>query len=210
MDAPIYWGDARRLFQTWLRGGGQEGKAAFDRLFWEPRARVPAEAMFEVREGRGRLTCGSRTIPMRQVPPGELATRLKGARFFAPRWRRAPKVLARDDVGTYYYVDSARGADGAALRARPAYELYVGRKGRLTRLELDDTLSDGGGQLFVSRAGRLEVKRTRGGAVEVAWLTGSERKALTWLEADDHGPLIYSELGVYGSEPLGTPCDGRF
>jgi hypothetical protein len=210
MDAPFYWGDARRLFQMRLRGGGQEGKVAFDRLFWEPRARVPAEAMFEVRQGRGRLTCGHRAIPMRQVPPGELAGRLKDAHFFATRWRRLPQVLARDDAGTYYYVDVARGADGTARRERPEYELYVGRKGRLTRLELEDTLSDGGGQLFVSRAGRLEVKRPRGGAVEATWLTGSERKALTWLEADDHGPLIYSELGVYGTEPLGTPCDGRF
>lgn len=209
MDAPFYWGDARRLFLLRVRGGGQDGSVAFDRVFWEPRARFPAEAMFDVRDSRGRLTCGDRTIPLRTVPSDELARQLGGARFFAPRWRRIPQALARDDQGTYYYVDGARGTDGAALRGKPGYQLYVGRKGKLVRLELEDTLTDGGGQLFVSPAGRLEVKRTGADLVEAAWLAGGARKALTWLEPADHGSLIYSELGVYGGEPLGTPCDGR-
>jgi hypothetical protein len=54
------------------------------------------------------------------------------------------------------------------------------------------------------------VKRSAAGAVEAAWLAGGARQPLTWLEPSDHGRLIYSELGVYGGEPLGTPCDGRF
>jgi hypothetical protein len=210
MEAPFYWGDTRRLYLMRIRGGGQEGTMAFDRAFWEPRARIPAEAMLEVHRGQGRLTCGSRTIPLRFIPPEALATQLQGARFFAPRWRRIPQALARDDLGTYYYVDGPRGADGAALRSTTGYQLYVGHKGKLLRLELEDTLSDGGGQVYVTPRGRLEVKRNPGGAVEVAWLAGRDRRPLTWLEPADHGPLIYSELGVYGSEPLGTPCDGRF
>jgi hypothetical protein len=182
---------------------------AFDRVFWDPRARVPAEAMFDVHGDRGLLTCGEKAIPMRYLPPAELAPMLQAARFLAPRWRRIPQALARDDLGTYYYVDGARGADGAALRGTPGYQLYVGRKGKLARLELEDTLSDGAGQLFINPGGRLEVKRTAGGATESAWITSAGRTPLTWLEPADHGRLIYSELGVYGGEPLGTPCDGR-
>jgi len=209
MDAPFYWGDARRLFRVRVRGGGQEGTVAFDRTFWDPRARVPSEAVLEVRGNRGMLTCGERTIALRYLPPGELAGKIAGARFLAPRWRRIPVALARDSEGTYFYVDGARGGDGASLRGRPGYQLYVGRKGKLARLELEDTLTDGAGQLFITPGGRLEVKRTPGGAVEVAWLTAGGRLPLTWQEPADHGPLIHAELGVYGSEPIGTPCDGR-
>jgi hypothetical protein len=210
MEAPFYWGDLRRLFKLRIRGGGQEGTAAFDRTFWEPRARTPAQAMLDVHAGRGMLTCGDRTIPLRFIPPEELSAQLRTTRFFAPRWRRIPVALARDDLGTYYFVDGSRGADGSPLLASPGLQLHVGRKGKLVRLELVDTLSDGGGQLFITPRGRLEVKRSGAGAMEAAWLTGSARQALTWLEPADHGPLIYTELGVYGQEPLGTPCDGRF
>lgn len=210
MDAPFFWGDGQRLFRLRVRGGGQEGSVAFDRAFWDPRARVPSESVLEVRGNRGMLTCGERTIALRYLPPGELAGKITGARFFAPRWRRIPQVLARDSEGTYFYVDGARGADGASLRGKPGYQLYVGRKGRLARLELEDTLTDGAGQLFITPGGRLEVKRTPAGAVEVAWLTAGGRLPLTWLEPADHGPLIHGELGVYGSQPLGTPCDGRW
>jgi hypothetical protein len=209
LDAPFFWGDGARFFQLRVRGGGQEGKVAFDRAFWDPRARVPAEAMLDVHGDRGLLTCGDKTIPLRYVPPAELAGKLKEARFLAPRWRRIPVALARDDAGTYYFVDGARGPDGAAVRGAPGLQLYAGRKGKLVRLQLDDTLSDGGGQLFISPGGRLEVKRSSTGAVEAAWLTGGARQPLTWLEPADHGRLIYSELGAYGGEPLGTPCDGR-
>jgi hypothetical protein len=210
MDAPFFWGDGARFFQLGVRGGGQEGKVAFDRAFWDPRARVPAEAMLDVHGDRGMLTCGDKAIALRYVPPAELAGKLKEARFLAPRWRRIPVALARDDAGTYYFVDGARGAHGGAARGAPGHQLYAGRKGKLVRLELDDTLSDGGGQLFISPGGRLEVKRSAAGAVEAAWLAGGARQPLTWLEPSEHGRLIHGELGVYGGEPLGTPCDGRF
>jgi hypothetical protein len=209
MEAPFFWGDTSRLFLLRLQGGGQDRKVGFDRSFWDPRARVPAEASFEVRDGRARLTCGDRSIALRVVPPGELAGLTRASRFLAPRWRRIPLVLARDDGGTYYYVDGAGGADGLAVRGKPGHQLYVGRKGKLARLELTETVTDVGGQLFISPAGRLELKRRGTGPVQAAWLVGKARTPLTWLDPADHGPFIHSELGVYGGDPLGTPCDGR-
>jgi hypothetical protein len=166
--------------------------------------------MFEVRDGQGLLTCGQRTITLRPVRMVELARTLEKARFLAPRWRRIPLALARDDEGTYYFVDATRGADGSAATGTPGHQLWVGRKGKLVRVELEDTLVDGGGQLFISPSGRLRLKPTGRDTVEAAWLTGAGSKALTWLEPSDHGLLIYGELGVYRGERLGTPCDGKF
>jgi hypothetical protein len=210
MDAPFYWGDATGFHLLRIRGGGQQGDEVFDRAFWEPRARVPAEAIFEVRDGKATLTCGERTITLRKVPAAELEETLKGARFLAPRWRRIPHALARDDEGTYYYVDGTRGPDGAALGKKPGYQLWTGRKGKLVRQELEDALVDGAGQLYVGATGRLRIKPTGRDTAEATWLTAAGSRPLTWLEPSDHGPLIYGELGVYAGERLGTPCDGRF
>jgi len=207
MDAPLWWGDSRKLFRVRVRGGGQEGTVAMSRNFWEPRVTRGAEAELDVRDGKATLTCGEKTIPLQPVPTGDAARQLKAATFLEPRWRRIPHALARDDEGNYWFVDGTRSADGAAAKGKPGYRLYMGRKGKLAEVALVDALDDGGLHL-VTDAGRLEVKR-EGRDQVAAWLTGATRKPLTWLEPSDHGPLIYGELGVYAGEPLGTPCDGR-
>ena len=210
MDAPLWWGDGQRLFRVRVRGGGQQGTTEMSRNFWDPRALRGAEAEFELRDGKATLTCGETTLPLVSVPLRDLPRRVKAVTFHEPRWRRIPAALARDDAGTYFYVDGARGADGAALAARPDHRLFLGRKGQLAPAELQDAVVDGGGQLYVTAAGRLEVKPDGKGGSQAAWVTAAGRKPLTWLEPSDHGRLIYGELGVYGGEPLGTPCDGRF
>lgn len=208
MEAPLWWGDQQRLHRVRVRGGGQEGTVAMSRNFWEPRVNRGAEAEFAVRDGKATLTCGARTIPLTPVARRSALKRLEAATFLEPRWRRIPHALARDDEGTYWYVDGARGADGAAVAGKPDYRLFTGRKGRLAEVALLDALDDGG-LLLVTDAGRLEVKPQGRDGRAAAWLTGSARKPLTWLEPSDHGALIYGDLGVYRGEPLGTPCDGR-
>jgi hypothetical protein len=209
MDAPLWWGDARRLFRVRVRGGGQEGTVAMSRNFWEPRVTRGAEAELAVRGGKATLTCGEKTIPLQEVPTRDAMKQLKAAAFLEPRWRRIPHALARDDEGSYWFVDGVRGADGAAAKGKPGYRLHMGRKGKLAEVALVDALDDDGGLLLVTEAGRLEVKRDGRDGASAAWLTGATRKALTWLEPADHGPLIYGDLGVYAGEVLGTPCDGR-
>ena len=209
LDAPLWYGDARSVHLVRTRGGSQDGTTSFGRTFWEPRVLRGAESQLEVRGGKATLTCGSQEIALTRVPPRDLARRLRGLTFLAPRWRRYPHALARDDEGGYFYVDGARGADGQAAEARPDYRLYVGRKGQPARLDLVDAIADGGGLLLVTAGGRLEVKPDGQGGQTAAWITAAGRRPLTWLDPAEHGPLIYGDLGVYAGEPLGTPCDGR-
>ncbi|MCM2333918.1 MAG: hypothetical protein NDI82_08205 [Anaeromyxobacteraceae bacterium] len=208
MEAPLWWGDLRRLHRVRVRGGGQEGTSAMSRNFWEPRVTRGAEAELAVRDGKATLTCGDKTIPLQPVPPGEVARRLEAAAFLEPRWRRIPHALARDDEGTWWYVDGARGPDGGPVKGKPDYRLHTGRKGKLAEVPLVDALDDDG-FLFITEVGRLEVKPAGRDGREAAWLVGKERRPLTWLEPSDQGRLIYGALGVYAGEALGTPCDGR-
>ena len=203
-DAPFFAGDGEKLYRQRVVGGGEEAQLAFGRVFWDPRARVGAESSLHVRGGRGTLTCGKRSIPLRVIGPAGKRRILARARFFEAPFRRVPHLLARDDQGYYFLVDAARDPVTGRAEDRPDYRLRWGRKGALGPVALTDTVADGAGLVLVTATGRLVE---RGGAVE--WVSGTGRTALTPLDVRDAAPLIYGELEAYGGR-LGTPCDGKF
>ncbi len=200
-------GTARKLHRVRTGGGflnGGEGTG--DKSFWEPRA--GGRGAFQFKPDEAKLSCGPKDVPFKRVPALEAKKLLARAEILAPRWRRIPVLLARDDQATYFYVDGARGPGGEP--ATPAdYRLYVGKRGALARVDLEDAVHDDAGFVFLTSGGRL-VARQQGRKYAVEWGVGATRVALTWLEPADNGPLIYRELGVYAGQSLGTPCDGRF
>jgi TolB-like protein len=206
LDDLVFAGDDRKLFRLRLHGSASNGPTSSS-VFWEPRVRRGAESELEWRGGQATLTCGERRVELRPLSPEETTRLLAGVTFHAPRWRRIPRALARDDDGTFYYVDAARRADGREDLDRPDLRLWIGRKGKLVHRELQDTLPSAGGYLLVSVAGRLDVRRERG-EMGATWIDGTGRRPLTWLEPAASAQLIYGELGVYAGERLGTPCDG--
>jgi TolB-like protein len=206
LDGGFFSGSSRKLFRVRVSGGGLNGgEGTGDRSFWDPR--VPNRGGFSYAPGGGKLSCGTE-VPMKPVPAAEAKRLLARAEFFAPRWRRIPHLLARDDQGVYFFVDGARKPDGDFAEP-PDFRLYVGKKGAMARVELEDAIRDSGGLVFVTGGGRL-VARQAGRKYAVEWATGTTRIALTWLDPAEHGPLIYRELSVYAGQDLGTPCDGRF
>jgi TolB-like protein len=206
LDDTIYAGTPKKLFRQRSGSGflnGGEGKG--DRSFWDPRTGGRGSFTFTPEEAT--LVCGKVSVPYKRVPALEAKKILARAELLAPRWRRIPIVLARDDQGMYFFVDARRSVEGEV--ADPAdYRLYVGKKGSLARVELEDAIRDTGGYLFITSGGRL-VARQLGQKFGVEWGTGNTRIALTWLDPADHGPLIYKDLGVYAGQQLGTACDGR-
>jgi hypothetical protein len=208
IDEPMLAGDASAL-QLQRVFGGRSDALGFELVFWEPRARVPADASFDVREGKGRLFCKDRIIAFEPVPEAESRAILKEAKLLRPRWRRYAHALARDDDGNYFYVDGARNAFGDPADD-PAYRLYSGVKGRLQARELVDAFRDSAGEIFVTPTGKLRLAKSTDGKPTVEWLHGQGRSHLTWLDPQANGALIYGGLGVYQSERLGTPCDDVF
>jgi hypothetical protein len=202
ISGPVLAGDAKGLFLQRVFGGGSEGDRAFSFVFWEPRARVPAEASFDFREGRYRLTCGKKELDYKPVPAREAAAFLKRTPLYGVRWRRAGHALARDDEGTYYYVDRARvPEDSTDFRA------YVGRRGRVVAEPAELLARDEDGELFALQAGTL---RFSPGRKEAELSRGGEKRKLAFLQVEDHVQLLYTALGAYTGERLGTPCDGAF
>jgi hypothetical protein len=203
VDAPFYAGDGEKLFRQRVVGGGREGNLAFDRVFWEPRARAGAESELSFRAGRASLTCGKRTIPLRVVGPGGAKKVLAEAKFYAAPFRRIPHLLARDDQGQYFYVDAARDRWSGRASDRQDLRLRFGRKGALAPVDLVDAVSDPAGLVLVTATGRLVAK-----GKDVEWIGATGKGALTPVDLRDSAGFVYGDLGAYGKR-LGTACDGK-
>jgi hypothetical protein len=119
-----------------------------------------------------------------------------GASFFGPRWQRRLFAIARDDDMTYFVVDRAREPDD-----NKDFRLYVGKKGKLAPLSVDDVALESDETVLVTPQGKL---RLAGGAEWAS--TGASPLPLKALDLEDDARMAYTELGLY-DEPLGTPCD---
>jgi hypothetical protein len=205
IDTPLYAGTRDKLYRQRLVGGSQQGRLAFDRVFWEPRVSSGSQSLLAMRGGNATLTCGGRTIPLRVLGQGAARRLLAAAQLFAPPFRRVPQLLARDDEGAYFYVDAARDPASGGPAAPPDYRLRYGRQGSLGTVAVAEAIADGGGLVIVTASGRLV---DRGGAAE--WVSGTGRLPLTSLDVRDSAPFIYGGSGPYAGARLGTPCDGRF
>ena len=204
IDTPFYAGDGKKMYRQRIVGGGQEGRLAFDRVFWEPRARAGAQSQLEMRGGKATLFCGKTKTALRVLGDGGARRIVSGAEFLAAPFRRVPHLLARDDQGAYFLVDAARDPETGGPADRPDYRLRYGRKGGLAPVALTDAIADPGGLVLVSSSGRFV---DQGGAAE--WIAGPGRTPLKTLDVADAAPFVYGELGAYGAR-LGTPCDGKF
>jgi hypothetical protein len=202
-DTPIWAGDGVKMYRQRLVGGGQEGRLAFARVFWEPRGPAGGESHLEMRAARATLTCGKRKIPLRVLGAGGARRLVASAQFFAPPFRRVPHLLARDEEGSYFLVDAARDPDSGERAEPPRYQLRYGKKGQLAPVALAEAVADPGGLVLVTASGRLVES---GGAAE--WVSGAARTPLRTIDVGEAGPLLYGELGPYGKR-LGTPCDGK-
>lgn len=198
----LYYGDGERFYGQRIRGGGSDSqRRQFQTSFWEPRGRASFEGKGEAMV----LTCDGRKVNFSPLGDEARKTMLKEARFFAHLWKRHAYSLARDDEGTYYYVDRA---------LKPAenfdFHLYRGTRGDMKPLALVNIVSDSEGDIFASKGGRLRLIFTQGSGRRQRtweWISRKKRRSLTDVPVERNAALIYRDLGVYDGKRLGTPCD---
>ena len=203
LDAPFYAGDGEKLYRQRIVGGGQVGRLAVDRIFWEPRA--GAESLLAMRGGKATLTCGKKTIPLRVVGAGGTRRVLAEAEFYAPPFRTVPHLLAPDDQGAYFLVDAARDPETGGPDERPDYRLRYGPQGRARPGRSSPTRSPTrGGLVLVTSSGRLVHHGGRPSGSAGAGRTLAHRPS-TSATPRPSSPAIPARTGAR----LGTPCDGK-
>jgi hypothetical protein len=197
--AGFFYGDGKTLHQQRVFGGGSVGHESFDKVFWDPRAHAPYQASFDFKDKKYELTCQTRKTEFKPVADAEAKTLLDAAKFYKPLWKRQAYALARDNTGKYYYVDRAREPEG-----NKNFRLYVGAKGSMKLQKMTNVVSDSAGDIFATKTGELRLILNQN---ESLWQVKGKPTKLISLPLDENRVMIYSELGVYTGERLGTPCD---
>jgi hypothetical protein len=195
----VYYGDGKTFHALRVIGSGATGRESFDLTFWEPRVKARYQASLEFRGGKYGVQCDTRKTELTALPRAEAAALIAGATFRAPLWRFRAFALARDDRGTYYYVDRQREPEDSL-----SFRLYAGPRGAVKPLKMVNVVSDSEGQIFSTKTGDLRLVLDRH---EAAWVKGKARTTLVPLPIEDNAALIYGDLGAYTGQRLGTPCD---
>ena len=208
-DKPVFWSaDGKSFYAMRIIGGGSEGDDAnlkkLDRVFWEPRVDAPYKASYDYKkDDKGAATfevqCSERHTKLTQLPAAETKALVDGAKFYHSRWNHYAYSLARDNTGKYYYVDNVREPEHAKN-----FRLWAGMKGAMKLQKMTNVVSDSEGDIFSTKTGSLRLILDKH---ETTWMQGEKKIKLVFLEPSDNHIMIYTDLGVYEGEPLGTPCD---
>jgi len=198
----VFFGDAKTMYQQRVVGfSTHDGR--YEWYLWSPRVRGIQTAMVTI-DNHDRMT-----IECRAKQPGKELTRLPAdaakavlmkATFMPPLWVRQAHSLARDDEGTYYYVDELREEYGGN-----GFRVFIGQKGAMKQQPMTNVVSDSAGEIFATKSGELKIVSSEDG--KPYWKKGSKRVDLVKLVPQDNKYVIYRELGIYGS--LGVVCDDQ-
>jgi hypothetical protein len=195
----LYYGDGKHFYGQRVSGGSRSGDTEWNRVFWEPRVDVPWKGSIGFRDGKYSVQCGSRATEFQPLPADEQGAMLKAAAFAKPLWSHQAYALARDNKGTYYFVDRLREPENSK-----AFRLFAGPRGSLKLMKMTNVVSDSQGDIFSTKKGELRLVLDR---MHPVWAAGKAETALVNLPLDENRVMIYTDLGVYAGQRLGTPCD---
>jgi len=195
----FYSGDGKTFYQQRVSGGGSSGTESFDKIFWDPRRQQPYQGSISFRDKKYDVQCEERHTELKEMPSSDGVKVVDNAKFYKSRWKRMAYALARDNTGKYYYVDKLREPEN-----NKNFRLWVGPKGTMKLQKMTNVVSDSAGDIFATKTGELRLVLNKN---ESLWQESEKKVKLISLPIDDNHQMIYSELGVYTGEKLGTPCD---
>lgn len=194
-----YYGDGKVFFALRVGSASSSARESFNFTFWEPRVKDRYQASLQYQEGAYKLQCSDRLTAMTPLPKEESRALIAAASFYKPRWKHEAYALARDNRGTYYLVDHQREPEGNLV-----FRVFRGPRGKMKALKMTNVVSDSEGQIFATKSGDLRLVLDK---KETSWVAGKANTKLVSLELFDNIILVYTDLGPYIGQRLGTPCD---
>jgi hypothetical protein len=194
----VFSGDGKTMYQQRIVGYGADDKG-YEWSVWSPRARGLQQARFAATD-KPSVQCQQRdSKPLKLLTVDEAKAVFARATFLPPPWQRQAHFLARDDDGTYFFVDRFREEHGGK-----GFRVFSGQKGAMKALAMTNVVSDSAGEIYATKSGDLKIV-TEGSAGKAYWKKGQTKNELIVLDLFANRYLIYRELGIYGR--LGTLCD---
>ncbi|MDP6931302.1 MAG: hypothetical protein QGG40_00230 [Myxococcota bacterium] len=213
----LFYGDGKTFHQLRSSGSSRTGDEKFSYTLWDPRHEIQDDPTVRFEQGAYTVTCEDREQSFRLLSPEETDRTLKKAEFLGPLWERQAVFFARDDYGTYYYIDRIRD-DAPSYASRgtqplrgksaeptgPDFHVYAGWRGQMMRAPLVPIAIDSAGWVFSTPTGDRRLILTD----DVArWVDEDRDRTLAILPLQQNYQLIYNEKGVYPGRRFGTPCD---
>ena len=203
----VFFGAAKTktLYQQVLVGASQNGDA-WDLDTWAPRLKdMHPAAVRHLDNGTYQRYCSSEDdAGLTQLTGDKAKAVLDGYQFLSSPIVHIPHLLARDDSGVYYYVDTIAKQYGGN-----GYRVFVGKRGALKQVPLTDVATDSGGEVFSTKSGDLRIVSDASSAdvpkMRVTFIRGDKRSDLVYLDLDVNSRLIFKDLGIY--DFIGTLCD---
>jgi hypothetical protein len=208
---PVFVGDGKVFYEQSIIGASADGSSGtWSYATWAPR--VPGNTTAQIWADANKkysITCGQeKSTELRLLAAKEAARILTSAEFRPRLFQRRPHLLARDDDGTYYYVDIDRDergnrASASERRYQHGHRVFVGKKGAMKELPMKNVVADSEGEIYQTKRGELRIvtEDSKTGT----WVRGRKKTPLKILDRDENRYLIFRELGVYGF--IGTACE---
>ncbi len=198
LDGMVFYGDGKSMYQQRVIGGGSSGDGSMDFAIWAPRAVGLQQGSLTIAaDGSATAECNrDHPVKLSVATPAEAQRVLTKASFYKPLWKRMSKFLARDDSGTYFFVDVLRDTG-------KGHRVFIGQKGAMKAMPMTNLVDDAAGQIYGTKRGELRIVANEG--EKATWRKGKKAEQLVVLDPADNRYLIYRELGIYGQ--LGTLCD---
>jgi hypothetical protein len=202
----MYYGNGKKFNRIAQGSNGRFFEPRYLDPSVDPKGRYPEMRFYstvEVHESKGTCTviCGTRRSELKLLDTKAAAEILSTASYAPPLHTRKPHVLTRDDQGNYYYVDR-----GNTPETEKNFRLFTGPRGSLKQRTMTNVVSDSQGEIFSTKSGQLRFIAGPAGR-DSSWVQGKKVTKLTPIPVEDNYQVIYSDLGVYSGERLGTPCD---
>ena len=216
---PMFYSGDAKTFHLLRSSGGGASSDTFSASLWDPRIdwKINGTASFDWKEGKYSVNCPPKTTDLKPVAADETKKILGGATLLQPKWTRRPHKLARDDQGNYYFVDCARDDNSRGGACERDWRLYVGQRGKMKLQQMTNIVHDTEGEIFATKSGELRLVLTDEASagenpvqrkdLGLKWVAGKVANPLINVPVDVNARMIYTELGIYDRERLGTPCD---
>ena len=188
-----YYGDGKTFFDTFTQSRTQ--RHTDPRYYYGMPMLEWSKAPVEID-----VLCGKRHTILKRVPAAESDALIAKAVFKRSPLEFTPYTLARDDEGTYYYVEQGRFDDNNSQ-----FRVFSGKRGNMKEQKLTNIVHDSAGDIFATAKGDLRL--ITGTPTRTEWWKGKAHTPLTPVPADQNVEMIFNDLGVYKNMRLGTPCD---
>ena len=199
-DRKLFYGDGTTFYEQRTMGKSvdlSKPNPQYSWTYWSPRT-VKGKAYLDLRDKTWVIGCDKRKTTMTELPAAETKKLLTKAMFRKQLWKRKAHTLARDDRGTYYYVDRLYDYDQGK-----DFRVFTGKPGNLKKRKMTNIVNDSRGAIFETRSGKLRLLLDQG---QAQWIRRGKKRTLRMVPVKRNLRMIYTDLGVYEG-PIGTPCD---